>query len=158
MPAPRVSDAEVAMLQDVLTGADDRAAERAARLSEADAAGGIPWLLYAALIIAARRKFGPAWTRADIVRFTARVRAMLAGHPDARQHPDLLDPLAAEHELRSALGEDVPGSPAPMAKAAAQVMLLAALVLDAGMDSSAVSSFLEEARGLADRMTVVPPA
>ena len=36
-----------------------------------------------------------------MIRFVAQIRALLS------EQPDLLDPIAAEHQLRSALGEKI---------------------------------------------------
>ena len=68
------------------------------------------------------------------------------------ERPDLLDPLAAEHLLRSALGEKMTGYPAAEAEARAQIILLDALVQSTDLDDAAVADLLNQARELADRL------
>ena len=55
-------------------------------------------LIYSAFVTAARRRFVPAWTSAQIVRYTARTRNAL------RPAGVGLDPAATEILIRQALG------------------------------------------------------
>lgn len=101
-------------------------------------------LMYAAFVLAVRRRFAPAWTRADVVRYVGSVRAHGLAEGD-------IEPLAAESLILRALGRDVPPGIDEQAKAAAQAVLLAALVADLGLDDAALDQFLDQAWGLADR-------
>jgi hypothetical protein len=145
-----VSDEQVAALRASLTAAtsDDAAgAERQFRLLARTAAtAGFGELLYATFAVAARRKFSPTWTRAGIVRFVAGVRA------HALTSPDDLDPAAAEHQLRTALGEKIPGYPPSEARARAQVILLTALTSDPALTGPEIDELLAEARTLANQL------
>jgi hypothetical protein len=106
--------------------------------------------VYAAFVISARRRFSPTWTRADVIRFVAQVRALL------REGPDALDTLAAEHQLLSALGEEMASYPDQEASARAQVILLDALVQSTELDDAAITNLLNQARRLAGRMLAEP--
>ncbi len=79
-----------------------------------------------------------------MITFVARVRALLSDEPAA------LDPRAAEHQLRSALG-DTPGTPlpSPAARARAQVLLLGALTQSLGLDEPTLAALRQQARQLA---------
>lgn len=143
-----VSDGQVAALRRSLSAASDQDAADAERqlmhLATPDAAEGFGHLLYAAFVVAARRKFSPAWTRAALIRFVAEVRAHVCADPDD------LDPAAAEHQLRTALGERIPHYPAEEARARAQVILLTALTHD--LTGPELDGLLAEARTLADQL------
>ncbi len=143
-----VSDDQVAALRRSLSVASDQDAADAERqlmqLATPDVAEGFGHLLYAAFALAARRKFSPAWTRADVVRFVADARAHVG------KDPDDLDPIAAEHQLRTALGERIPGYPPEEARARAQVILLTALSRD--LTDAELDGLLAEARTLADQL------
>src|SRR5215467_771184 len=105
-----VTDEQVTALHAYLAVRSGDEADEAERLfkllTRPGAAEGIGELLYAAFLIAARRKFSPTWTLADVVRFVADIRAQ------SSDEPDIIDPAAAEHQLRAALGERLPGHPA----------------------------------------------
>src|SRR6266851_1912393 len=139
-----VTDEQVAALRAYLgmtTDAEDEAVqELIQRLSRPGAGASIAELVYAAFVIAARRKFFPAWTRTDVIRFVAQIRALLS------EQPDLLDPIAAEHQLRSALGEKIATYPDAEARARAQVIFLEALVQSEALDDAGVTDLLNQAR------------
>lgn len=101
-------------------------------------------LVYAAFVLAVRRRFAPAWTRADVVRCVGSVRARGPAEDD-------IEPLAAESLILRALGRDMPPGADEQAKAAAQAVLLVALVADLGLDDAALDQFLDQARALADQ-------
>src|ERR1700731_1095839 len=102
--APRpVSDLEMAALHGWITG--DGQAGRGAfneQLAQSGDAGGLAMLMYAAFVIVTRRKFAPRYSRADLIRYVARLRAALS-----EEEPGMVDPQTAEDELRGALGEPV---------------------------------------------------
>jgi hypothetical protein len=145
-----VTDRQMILLMAHLAGAEEVAQRVQTDLVTSGTAEGFAELVYAALVIAAWRRFSPTWTRADVIRFVAQVRALLSKGPDA------LDPLAAEHQLRSALGEEIASYPDKEASARAQVILLDALVQSANLDDAAITNLLNQARRLADQMLVEP--
>lgn len=94
----RVTDEQIALVRAYLAGDAQQAERVRAQVERSGAADGAAALVYAAFAIMTRRKFSPTWTRAEAIRFTGQVRALLS------DQPDLLDPLAAEQQLRGALG------------------------------------------------------
>jgi hypothetical protein len=142
-----VTDLEMVMLRAQILG-EDEAAQRAfqEQLALSGDVSGLAVLVYAAFMIAARRKFAPEWTRSEVIRYVARVRALLS------EQPGLLDPVVAEDELRNALGEEVTVTHEVGAVAAARLCLLHALVASLDLDDPAVGNLLGQARDVADRM------
>jgi hypothetical protein len=103
--------------------------------------------VHTAFAIAARRKFAAGWTRAEVVRYVARVRALLS------ERPGLLDPRAAEDELFTALGGARRGAGFEAgAVAAARLFLLDALTASLDLDDAGIDDLLEQARDAANRM------
>jgi hypothetical protein len=144
----RVTDEQIVWLHAYLSGEYELAERLTSQAADSSAADGIAELTYAAFVIAARRKFSPGWTDADMIRFVAHVRA-------PRGLPDILDPRAAEHQLRSALGGGETRTayhPDAEARAAAQVILLHALIQDLNLDEPARVDLLNQARNLANRL------
>lgn len=142
-----VTDKQMVLLHAYLSGEYEIAETLHRELTAAGAVDGIAELVYAAFVIAARQKFSPTWAHSDVIRFVARVRADRSGQPDA------LDPLAAEHQLRSALGETMTGDHASgEAHAGAQVILLEALAQSQNLDEPARASMLNQAREVANVM------
>ena len=143
-----VTDEQVAALRASLSvgsAAEATGAEQQLiQLTRPDAAEGFGHLLYTAFVTAARRKFSAGWTRADLIRFVADVRAHVC------MDPNDLDPAAAEHQLRTALGERIPHYPAEEDRARAQVILLTALAHD--LTGPELDALLAEARTLADQV------
>jgi hypothetical protein len=116
-----------------------------AQATGAAQAAGLGALVYAAFGIAARRKFAPVWTHAEVIRFVGQVRALLV------ERRDVLDPVAAEQQLRSALGEQVAADSGIEAKAHAQLILLDAIVQALELDDAVVADLLNQARETADQ-------
>jgi hypothetical protein len=85
-------------------------------------------------------------SRAEVIRYVAQVRTLLS------ERPALLDPLTAEDELRSALGEPITATHEVGAVAAARLSLLLALVASLDLDDEAVANLLSQARDIANRM------
>jgi hypothetical protein len=145
-----VTDEQVAALRAYLGAKSDAEADEAQqliqRLGRPGAGNSIAVLVYATFVIAARRKFSPTWTRTEIIRFVAGVRALLSERPDA------LDARAAEHQLRAALGERQAGYPDEEARARAQVVLLDALIQRAELDDAGLDELLAQGRRLADNL------
>jgi hypothetical protein len=137
-----MSSVPMALLRASVTGDDaglQRALEQLTGPGERD---GLAALTQTAFVIAARRKFAPAWSRADVIRYVAMIRVILS------DQPDLVSPLAAENELRIALGESLPAWPDDTARATAQMILLTALVQGLNLDPAGIDQFLGQAREL----------
>ena len=142
-----VSDLEVAMLRAHIAG-DDEEAQRAfgQQVTAPGDMGGLAWLVHAAFVIAARRKFAPTWNKAKVIRYVGQVRALLS------ERPGLLDPRVAEDELASALGAQAPASHEIGAVATARLFLLDALIASLDLDDEGIDALLGEARMSADQM------
>lgn len=145
-----VTNDEVSALEAYLSassGAEAADAERhLEQLVSAGAANNIGALLYAALAIAARRIFAPAWTSADIVRFVASVRT------EVSEGPDVIDPHVAEMQLRQALGAEQSVRSDQASKARTQLVLLVALLHRLDLRRAELIYLLEEGRALADQL------
>lgn len=141
-----VTDEQVVWLRARLTGELQEAQRVSASATANNGVAGIGALVYAALIVAARRKFAPEWTRAEVTRFVTTVRRLLSDQPDA------LDPLIAEQELRNALGENLTNHAGTKARGRAQYILLNALVQSLDLNGKEVAGLLGQARGIADTL------
>lgn len=141
-----VTDAQMMWLRGYLAGELDEVRRVNSQVTAPGAAAGIGALVYAAFVVAARRKFTPRWTRDEVTRFVARVRDVLSERPDG------LDPPVAEQELRSALGEKFTTHPGAKSRGRAQFILLNALVQSLGLDDAGVADLLDHARGIADSL------
>lgn len=139
-----VSGQQMAALRASLMLDAPQAQEWRTRLHQSGDLNGFGELVYAAFLLAVRRRFTPAWTRADVVRYVGRVRAR--GPAD-----DDIDPLAAETLILRALGAAVPLRADEEATAAAQTIVLVTLIADLGLDAEGLDQFLAEARELADQ-------
>jgi hypothetical protein len=95
-------------------------------------------------VIAARRRFAPTWTSAQIVRFTAQARTGL------RTHGVDLDPGATEILIRQALGDRVTSDHDDDTHAQVILFVLGELNCDERLDDAGLDAFLAEARTLAD--------
>jgi hypothetical protein len=142
-----VTGLEMTMLRAHIAGEDEEA-QRAfgQQLAASGDVSGLAVLVQAAFVIAARRKFAAGWTRAAVIRYVGRVRAMLS------ERPRLLDPQVAEDELASALGGQAPAAHEARAVAAARLFLFDALIASLDLDDEAIDGLLGEARHSADRM------
>ena len=107
-----ISDEMVAAMHTYLaalrTGSDtdlDDSDRQFLALLKADRIEGLGELLLAAFTIAARRRFSPTWSPAEIVRFVADVRSR------SDEMAALLAPSAAENQLRLALGARIAPTP-----------------------------------------------
>jgi hypothetical protein len=142
-----VTSREMAMVRASLRGEDEEA-QRLFReqLAVTGDAGGMAVLVHAAFLIAARRKFAPRYTRAEVIRYVAQVRALFS------EKPYLLDALTGEDELLAALGDQVEATREVGAVALARLSLLHALIASLSLDDQGAGALLEQARELADRM------
>jgi hypothetical protein len=144
-----VTGREMAMVRANLRGEDEEAQRLfQEQLAATGDASGMAVLTHAALLIAARREFAPRYTRAELIRYVAQVRALLS------EKPWLLDPMTGEDELRAALGEQVTATHEAGAVALARLSLLHALIASLNLDDQGVGALLDQARELADRMLV----
>ena len=91
---------------------------------------------------AARRRFSPTWTSADIVRLVADFRSSSAAAAS------LISASAAENQLRGVLGEKLTTRPDEETRGRAQLILLATLT--AGLTPHELDGLLSEGRTLAD--------
>ena len=140
-----INDAHVAALRAFLTLEDDEAQPRTGQLVDDDVKG-YGGLLYAAFITAAHRRFSPAWTAADVVRYVAAARAELL------QDDITIDPRASEILLRRALGDTVTTDSDEEINARAQIFLLSEMIAAEDLDTAELDAFLAQARALADRL------
>ena len=108
---------------------------------------GIGELLYAAFAIAARWEFAPCWESGDIIRFVADVR------DSSGEAYGILNPMVAENQLRTALGQEPAGGcREEEATARAQLILLAALTNRLGLTARGLDKLLSDGRALADHL------
>jgi hypothetical protein len=116
----------------------------AGELSSSGRAHGFGELVYAAFVIAARRRFSPTWTSAQVVHFAAQLRVVL------RAYDVDLDPRATEILLRQALGEGVTSDYDDGTHALVMLFGLGELVSGERLDEAGLDAFVADARALAD--------
>jgi hypothetical protein len=104
-------------------------------------------LLHAAFVIAARRRFTPQWTRAEVISYVGQLRAELQS-----EEPGLVDPLTAEDELRAALGDQATATHEIGFVAAARLFIMIDIVVNLDLDNEALADLLSHARDSADQM------
>lgn len=141
-----VTDEQVAWLRGHLAGDLDEVHRVNEQATSPGVVAGIGALTNAAFAIAARRKFAPGWTGADLTGFVEQVRRQPGGQGEA------LDPGAAEQELRSMLGEKAAGQSDVRSRGRAQFILLSALVQSLRLTQAEVTDLLNDARDIADRL------
>jgi hypothetical protein len=142
-----VSGEQVAALRAFLVLESDQAGWLTKRLVEAGRVEGYGELVYAAFVTAVRRRFSPAWTVSEVIRFVAATRAELL------QDDIEVDPRTAEILVGRALGDGIATELDEKSRARAQILLLREMVVDAGLDDAGLDAFLAQARSLADQMT-----
>lgn len=101
-------------------------------------------LVYSVFVTAARRRFAPTWTSAQIVRYTARARNGL------RTAGVDLDPLATETLIRQALGDPIVSHHDDNTHAQVMLFVLGELISEEHLDGAGLDAFLAEACALAD--------
>jgi hypothetical protein len=101
--------------------------------------------VYAAFVEAARNRFSPAWTRADVIRFVATVRKQTPGGQN-------IDPHAGEILIRRALGDHAADALDEETRGTVQVILLAELIAGEQLDGAGLDQFLAAARAQADML------
>lgn len=105
------------------------------RLEQSNAGFGV--LAATAFAVAVHRRFGQGSSAAEIGRFVASVRNRYG------ENADDIDPSAADHLIRVALG-DAPAGGLDDTEKAVQIPLLAELVSDEELDSCGLDVFLAE--------------
>jgi hypothetical protein len=145
-----ITDDQVAALRSYLSAGTDAEAGDAERqfltLARTGSLDGVEVLVYGAFAAAARRRFSPAWTSADIVRFVADFRSSSA------EAASFITASAAENQLRGVLGEKLTTRPDEETRSRVQVILLA--VLTTGFVPHELDGLLAEGRALADSLAV----
>ena len=141
-----VTDDQVAALRTYLTARTELEATDAERrfltLSRTGRLDEVGTLVLGAFAAAARHRFSPTWTSADIIRFVAGFRS------SSTEAAGLLSPAAAENQLREVLGDKQDIRPPEEDRARAQFLLLAALAVT--LDPHELDEILAEGRALAD--------
>jgi hypothetical protein len=137
-----VADDQVAALRAYLAGDADEWERLHQQLIESSGPNQYSEFVYAAFVTAVRRRFSPTWTRPDVIRFVAAVRAQLS------EDAHVLDPKTAENLIRRALDDVVIDNAEQEAKARAQLLLLAALIEDEQLDGAELDQFLGTVRTL----------
>lgn len=138
-----VTDEQVRTLRAFLVF--DPVYERLTReLAASDRWHGFPELVYSAFVTVVRHQFGPTWTSAQVVRFTAQMRNGL------RPHGVDLDPITIEILIRQALGDRVSSNYEDTIHAQAMLYVLGELVASEHLGHAGIDTFLAEARTLAD--------
>ena len=143
-----ITDDQIAALRSYLSARTDAEAGDAERqflmLARTGSLDGIEVLVYGTFAAAARRRFSPTWTSADIVRFVADFRSSSA------EAASLVSASAAENQLRGVLGEKLTTLPDEETRARAQLILLGALTV--GFTTHELDGLLSEGRTLADSL------
>jgi hypothetical protein len=106
-------------------------------------------LAYAALSVAAVRRFSPSFTSADLVRYVASVR--MSRIADGKEYD--FDPADAENILRYSLGEPISRTLDAAKRFRAIIALLDALAESELSSEEDVDDLLARARELADTWT-----
>jgi hypothetical protein len=145
-----VIDEQLAALRAFLRQDAEQIEYQHQRLAEVDGVVGYERLVYAAFSIAVRRRFAARWSIPDIVRYVARARIALS---DSGLD---IDPHVAEVQVRRALGDAVFGEFDDQSKARTQILVLAQLIDDEGLDDTRMSEFLEAARSFTDSTVGFP--
>jgi len=137
-----VTDVQMELLRAHIAGQEDAVGLARDHMKSPEGLGA---LVRAAFDVAARRRFYPSWTSAQVIRFVGRVRALFA------ERPGLIDAPTAERELRRALGEQMPASGDIPASASAQLLMLDVLIAELNLDDLGIGGLLIHARELADQ-------
>ena len=141
-----VTDSQVAALRAFLVHDAVGMTQLAAQLGNAGMPG-YQYLAEAALLVAARQRFAPQYTGADLVRFVAATRASRLADGDEYD----FDPLAGEDVLHWAVGQDTVRTLDPGERFRAVIALLDAFVESESPSAEDVDGLLAQARAVASR-------
>jgi hypothetical protein len=150
--AAQVTEAQVAALRAFLMRDLDATTQLTAELSDEDIAG-YQRLAEAALSVAAVRRFHPAFTSADIVRFVASVRVSRLGDGGECD----FDAVTAENVLRYSLGQQIPRTPDAVERFGAVIALLGAFADSELSNEAELDELLSQTRILTDQWLVNNP-
>lgn len=139
--AMRTDDRHIAWVRAQIAGDQAAMHQLTNKLSEPGNLDPIAPLIYCAFVLAVRKAFGTQFTRGEVIRLAANVRSALA----LSGLPAVLDPVAAESEIRRALGDAAPQFPDADACAAAHMAVLDYLVHDMELDDSQIGELLHHA-------------
>lgn len=146
----RISDIHKGALRTYLLDIDEWEQRHAAELAKEGDDLGYSALVWFTLETALRRRFSPTCSFADVIRYVADLRILLA------EDAGLLNPGLTEKIIRSLLGDaSLNGRPAfgeaPEDVFAAGLLLLVTLVTEANLDETGVKQLLDEAAASAER-------
>lgn len=149
-----VTDTQMAALRTFLNHDADSMTLLAYQLGEEEMRGYVR-LAEAALSVAARRRFAPRFTSADLVHYVASARIARLADGDSYD----FDPVVGEEVLRFSLGQQARRTLDAEARLRAVLALLGALAESELRNESAVNDVLIEARELVEQwMDKVNPA
>lgn len=134
-----LTDEHVEWLRAQINGNETAMRQIMSRLSRPGDLDPLAPLVYHAFVIAVRKAFGAHFTHGDVVRLVANIRTALVELPEA------VDPVAAESEIRRALGDPAPEFPDPNARTAVQITVLDYLVHDWALDDGQIRELLRQA-------------
>lgn len=143
-PRTRISGLHKAALGALILDSEDWESRFADELEKHENTQGYSTLVSFAAGTAVRRKFSPTWSTPDVIRYVANLRMTLG--KDASQ----IDPRLAEKLIRFLLGDNsyvaTPIRDDDEAEVlSVAVILLMALVAEAGLDRSGVGELINEA-------------
>lgn len=141
----RVDDLHMVYLRAQLAGDEEIMGDARRRLNAENTLDGIVPLVHESFVLVTRKWFGAGFTHGQVIRLVAQVRASLG------DQSKLVDPVAAESEIRRALGENVPLFADTAVRTAAQMALLDFLVRDLNLDEAEIWGLLRDARDAAER-------
>lgn len=139
-----VTDEQIATLRAQLTGDLDEHKRLLSQLDRGAARTGYAALIAAAFTLAVDRRFAKRGDAAAVMEYVADVRSRTDGTSE-------IDPRVAERLILAVYTDEQVRDIDVRERYETQILLLAALVIDAQMDSSVVDDFLGHARKLADK-------
>lgn len=136
-----LGDRHAAWLRAMIDGHEEDGQRLTAELAKAGSLDPLIPLLNQAFSIAIRQAFGDEFTREQVIRVVAALRAVLS------ETPVTVDPVAAESEIRRVLGDPEPPPLFPDADArwVAQTALLGYVVRDLELDPDQIGDLISQA-------------
>jgi hypothetical protein len=141
-----VSDHLVATLRAFLEGNKARYNDLLAQTDQQVDGLGYSALITAAFFEAVDRRFAKQATRADVVEYVADVRSRSEDVAAA------VDPQVAERLVREVLGDGSTDDVDGRTSSSTKMYLLAALMVDARLDSTSMDEFIAKVRKMADHL------
>ena len=143
----RVDDRHVVWLRAQIAGQEPIMRRAAGELTGPHDLEPLDPFIYHVFVLAVRSAFGAEFTRSQVIKVVADTRVMLS------PRTGLVDPIAAESEVRRALGDRAPLFPDAKARTVAQMAILDYLVRERGLDDDEIFALLCQGRQAADRTT-----